>query len=135
MPKARTPTRAGEGQVRRHNPLSEDLVATGPLRTKSKKRKSRDDESIGESYVDAKSSRRILAIGRDLADEDKAERAGVEPNFAFTIDSRHDGHDDLEESNHDMDDEDSWGDEVAKIVEEVVRTHASAIYRDCCNPY
>jgi essential nuclear protein 1 len=82
--------------ARRHNPLAEDISTTGGLlRTKSStgKRKSRSDEDAnGDGYIDAPSSRKILAIAQDLADEDDEDRKAVAkaaaPNPAFAIDSR-----------------------------------------------
>src|ERR1700712_2752657 len=89
--------------ARRHNPLEDDIsTAGGRLRTKSitGKRKSRSDEDAkGDGYIDARSSRKILAIAQDLADEDAADHqtAGarlVSPtNAAFTFDSRFAGQD------------------------------------------
>jgi essential nuclear protein 1 len=81
---------------RRHNPLTEDIATSGGLlRTKSSngKRKSRSDEDVdGDGYVDAPSSRKILAIAQELVDEDDEERQAVAkaviPNPAFAIDSR-----------------------------------------------
>jgi essential nuclear protein 1 len=81
---------------RRHNPLAEDISTIGGLlRTKSStgKRKSRSDEDInGDGYIDAPSSRKILAIAQDLADEDdedqRAVAKAVAPNPAFAYDSR-----------------------------------------------
>jgi essential nuclear protein 1 len=82
--------------VRRHNPLADDISTTGGLlrtKTSTGKRKSRsDEEAIGDGYIDASSSRKILAIAQDLADEDnedrKAAAKAVAPNPAFTFDSR-----------------------------------------------
>jgi essential nuclear protein 1 len=83
--------------LRRHNPLADDLSPTAHLRTKSTtsntgKRKSRSFEENGDGYVDALSSRKILAIAQDLAEEDAAERdrniAAGAPNAAFGFDSR-----------------------------------------------
>src|SRR5271170_2388784 len=81
---------------RRHNPLAEDISTVGGrLRTKSitGKRKSRsEDNANGDGYIDAQSSRKILAIAQDLADEDAEDRRIVAkaagPNAAFSIDSR-----------------------------------------------
>ena len=84
---------------RRHVPLEDDIVAgSGRLRTKSitGKRKSRSDEdgvvNDEDRYVDARASRKILAIAQDLADEDTKERGGkakaVKKNEAFEFDSR-----------------------------------------------
>ena len=85
---------------RRHNPLEDDITSSGgPLRTKSitGKRKSRSDEDgpnkVSDGYVDARSSRKILAIAQDLADEDaaesraKAKAVDASPG-AFGFDSR-----------------------------------------------
>ena len=57
---------------RRHNPLEDDYLATGPLRSKAPKRKSKgdgedDERGNGENYVDSKASRKILSLGRELA--------------------------------------------------------------------
>jgi essential nuclear protein 1 len=89
-----TPTRA---ESRRHKPLADDLLPTTHLRTKpttstSGKRKSRSFEENGDGYIDALSSRKILAIAQDLVDEDAAERDKVRvtvvPNAAYGHDSR-----------------------------------------------
>jgi len=91
------PQTANRTACRRHNPLADDLSSTAHLRTKSTtpttgKRKSRSFEENGDGYVDALSSRKILAIAQDLAEEDAAERnkigAASAPNAAFTFDSR-----------------------------------------------
>ena len=82
--------------LRRRNPLAEDISTTGGLlRTKSStgKRKLRSDEDAnGDGYIDALSSRKILAIAQELADEDdedrKAVAKAVAPNPAFAFDSR-----------------------------------------------
>jgi len=81
---------------RRHNPLEEDITsAGGRLRTKSitGKRKSRSDENAqSDGYIDARSSRKILSIAQDLADEEAADQRAVAkaaaPNAAFGFDSR-----------------------------------------------
>lgn len=122
MPKATTPTLPGLRQARRHNPLSEDLVASGPLRTKAKKRKATTDERQDENYVDAKSSRRILDIGRALEEEARAEHPIQAPNTAFAFESRAGDDVDLEDEGQDHEDNDAWGDEDDEIVEEAVRT-------------
>ncbi|QKX60155.1 uncharacterized protein TRUGW13939_07298 [Talaromyces rugulosus] len=114
MPKATTP----RSTARRHNPLAEDILSSGHLRTtstsQSGKRKSRTDEdeaAAGDKFIDAKASRKILQIGQDLADEDEAERRaalgeGIEPvNKAFDFSSRFD------EDAQISDDEDKFGEE------------------------
>lgn len=79
MPKATTPT-ANRG-ARRHNPLEDDILATGILRNKPAKKGSRNgDEDEGQdAFVDSKASKNILRIGRELAEEENAERAGAAP--------------------------------------------------------
>ncbi len=104
--------------ARRHNPLVDDISTTGGLlRTKSitGKRKSRsEDEPQGDGYIDAQSSRKILAIAQDLADEDDEDRRAIAkaaaPNAAFVFDSRlgdkEDGAGDAQAENYD--DEEDW---------------------------
>ncbi|KAL9108079.1 MAG: hypothetical protein Q9227_007054 [Pyrenula ochraceoflavens] len=77
---------------RRHKPLADDIASIGHLRNKSTgKRKSRDGEN-GDGYVDAASSRKILHLAQDLADEDVATRIRKpdqdKPNTAFDFASR-----------------------------------------------
>ncbi|KAL8702460.1 MAG: hypothetical protein Q9201_004365 [Fulgogasparrea decipioides] len=103
--------------VRRHKPLSEDVVSTGPLREKSKKRKAKPDGNEG-SYVDSKSSRKILKIGQDLADEVQGETAVRALNPAFAFESRF-GDADEPTGEGQEDDEEAWGDEEEDVVEEV----------------
>lgn len=125
MPK--TPNSRAAAAARRHNPLAEDIVSAGHLRTQSSKKGKRrendeEDGENGERYIDAKMSRKILQIGQDLADEDAAEQKAVgstEPkvNTAFDFDSRFDDEEPM------SDDEDKFGDEewIDEEVEEVVR--------------
>lgn len=115
MPKAMTPkelARAG----RRHNPLEDDLTASGPLKAKAGKRKSRTEDNE-EKFVDSKSSRRILKIGQELADEEEAENQAAKPNAAFNFDSRFQDEDDEPEFGEE--DGEAWGDddEVPELVE------------------
>jgi essential nuclear protein 1 len=126
MPKTTTPTSPGLRQARearRHNPLSDDILATGVLRQKSGKRKSRPDEDDEARFVDPKSSRRILKIGRDLAEEDLQQRQEPRtalPNIAFSFESRFSG--DVEDIDEDLQyDSEVWADEEEEIAEEVVR--------------
>ncbi|OTB06360.1 hypothetical protein M426DRAFT_55438 [Hypoxylon sp. CI-4A] len=114
MPKATTPTSLR--QMRRHNPLEDDLVATGPLRAKAPKRKSKGgDDDEQENYIDSKASKKILRIGRELAEEvDVAPPRPPKESNAFGFDSRfdEDGEEDIYE------DEEVWGDDD-EIVEEI----------------
>lgn len=118
MPKATTPR--DERQVKRHNPLEDDILATGVLRTKPGKKRSKNSEDADESFVDSKASKNILRIGRELAEEDNASRTASAP--APTIDSfgynSRFGDEFPAEDGQAFDEEETWGDEE-EIVEEV----------------
>ncbi|KAI4103882.1 MAG: hypothetical protein LQ345_007308 [Seirophora villosa] len=103
-------------KAHRHNPLSEDLIATGPLRTKSNKRKSRpeDDES---RYVDNKSSKKILRIGQDLVDEVDGEERVPPPNPAFAFESRFGDEEEAAYSGP-YEDEEAWGNDEEDVIDE-----------------
>lgn len=126
MPKATTP-RSGAA-ARRHNPLADDIINAGHLRTKpSKKNKHRsrssDDEGDREHYIDAKMSRKILQIGQDLAEEEEAERraamgeTGGKTSSAFDFESRFEDEEQMSDDEDKFGD-DQWGDE--EEVEDVV---------------
>ena len=106
---------------RRHVPLEEDLNATGPLRHRSKKRKTRPEDD-GSGYVDSRSSRKILRIGQDLADEEQQQNEAAAPSSAFTFESRFGGAGELEKEEEEIGryDDEAWGDEEEDVVEEVV---------------
>ncbi|KAI9820303.1 MAG: snoRNA-binding rRNA-processing protein [Pycnora praestabilis] len=121
MPKTITPTSPGPRQGRRHNPLSDDLVATGPLKSTSGKRKSRRGDGEGDKVVDSRSSRKILKIGQELVEEEDQERwTSTIPNTAFGFESRF-GEDEDEDSEdgQNFNDDEAWGDEEEQMVEEV----------------
>ncbi|OJJ52989.1 hypothetical protein ASPSYDRAFT_62610 [Aspergillus sydowii CBS 593.65] len=114
MPKV-TSSRASAA-ARRHNPLAEDIIGTGHLRTdpgkKNKRRSKTDgDQEDEERFVDAKTSRKILQIGQELADEEDAEQkaargvTAAQPKSAFDFESR-------------FEDEDIFSDEDGKFNEE-----------------
>lgn len=97
MPPNQSSSTASRSAPRRHKPLADDLSPTAHLRAKSTttttgKRKSRSFEENGDGYIDALSSRKILAIAQDLAEEDDVQRAKIGavgvPNAAFAFDSR-----------------------------------------------
>lgn len=91
MPKATTPVSAS--RQRRHNPLEDDLTATGGvLKNKAGKRKSRTEDE--EAFADSKASRKILRMGQELADEDAEHNQAAAPNPAFDFESRFDIEDD-----------------------------------------
>jgi essential nuclear protein 1 len=112
MPKAATSV-AEARQLRRHNPLEDDLLATGPLRSKPSKRKSGKQEDSEGNYVDSRASRNILRIGQELADEEEETQRIPKPNTAFDFNSRFEDED--QEAGYE--DEEAWGDED-EVVEE-----------------
>ncbi|KAL2836209.1 Bystin-domain-containing protein [Aspergillus pseudoustus] len=114
MPKATSSRAATAG--RRHNPLAEDILSTGHLRTQPSKKdkrkaKAEQDQENAERFVDAKTSRKILQIGQELADEDAAEQTAVrgidagQGNSAFDFESR-------------FEDEDVYSDDEGRFNEE-----------------
>ena len=111
MPKALSP-KDFERQSRRHNPLEHDLAATGLLKNKPGKRKSRS-ENEEDKYVDSKQSRKILKIGQELTEEDQLETAAARPNPAFDFATRF-GEDEEEQYE---DDAEAWGDEEEEVEE------------------
>ena len=103
----------------RHIPLSEDIAATGSLRQKAKKRKSTVEDD-NDRYVDSRSSRKILKIGQDLADEVNEVFTVQTPNPAFAFNSRFGNKDDPAEVGKDDEEEEAWGDEDEDTFEEPV---------------
>ncbi len=117
MPKA-----TSSSQKRRHNPLEDDLVSTGVLKNREGRPSKRANKKQAEeqAYVDAKSSRKILAMSRDLIDEGELERGAqattTSAPSAFDFDpSRLEGGSDQEEE---FTNEEAWGDEE-DVVEEI----------------
>ncbi|KAF4982412.1 hypothetical protein FZEAL_1930 [Fusarium zealandicum] len=115
MPKATTP--AAARQTRRHNPLEDDITATGILKDKPSKKRSKPSNNGDENFVDDRASRTILRIGRELAEEENAGKAVPKPTVdTFGYDSRFD--DEAEEENKVYDDDEAWGDDD-DVVEEI----------------
>ena len=126
MPKV-TSSRASAA-ARRHNPLAEDIIGTGHLRTdpgkKNKRRSKTDgDQEDEERFVDAKTSRKILQIGQELADEEDAEQkaargvTAAQPKSAFDFESRFEDEDIFSDEDGKFNEE-QWDDE--EEIEEVV---------------
>jgi essential nuclear protein 1 len=116
MPKATTAAAFGR-QERRHNPLEDDLTATGILKSKSGKRKSRHEDEE-EKFVDPKASRKILRIAQELADDEESQQnvqQGEKINAAFDLTSRFESSEGDEQYE---DDGEVWGDED-EVVEEI----------------
>uniref|UniRef100_A0A4E9DLB8 Bystin n=1 Tax=Gibberella zeae TaxID=5518 RepID=A0A4E9DLB8_GIBZA len=116
MPKATTPT--AMRQTRRHNPLEDDITATGILKNKPSKKRSKGNDDEAENFVDDRASRTILRIGRELAEEENAGKpVAAKPTIDnFGYDSRFG--DEAEDENKVYDDDEAWG-EDDEVVEEI----------------
>jgi essential nuclear protein 1 len=124
MPK--TQKSPGGAQKMRHNPLSEDYVPSDSFfeqaqpAKRQKRSKKNDEEGDGPSYVDSKSSRKILEIGRELAEEADGENKTRRPpiaNPAFDFETRLGEDDDVEDPTTQYDDDEVWGDEEEEAEE------------------
>ena len=113
MPKATTPTTSHK---RRHNPLEDDLLATGLLKNREgrpSKREATKKQAEEQPYVDAKASRKILAMSRDLMEEEelqsgaKGKDGSALSAFDFDLARLEAGSDEEEEFAN----EEEWGDE------------------------
>ncbi|KAJ4376103.1 snoRNA-binding rRNA-processing protein [Neocucurbitaria cava] len=121
MPKAPKSPGARE---QRHNPLAEEYAPSDPWKNKPAKRQKRnkDDKEGEQNFVDSKSSRRILEIGRELEEEDEREnqvRRPKEANPAFDFETRLGEDDDGVEGEEGQfeDDEEAWGEEEDEVEE------------------
>lgn len=118
MPKATTPTSARQG--RRHNPLEDDIVATGILRSKPGKRKSKEADADQDNFVDSRASKNILRIGRELDEEEEASRPrpfAVAPADSFGYESRFGDEPEGAEAPVYGDEDEVWGDEDEQVEE------------------
>lgn len=132
MPKATTPTSARQG--RRHNPLEDDIVATGILRTKPGKRKSKDADADADrdNFVDSRASRNILRIGRELDEEEEASRprpSAPAPAGNFGYESRFGDEPEGAEGPVYGDEDEAWGDEDEQVEEIEVDPEDLETYR------
>jgi essential nuclear protein 1 len=121
MPKATTPVSTAR-QARRHNPLEVDVTASGPLKSKPEKRKSRHQDE-GDQFVDSKASRKILRIGQQLADEDEEQSNVQKPNPAFDFDSR------IEIEEEEYEEFEEWGTEEPDVEETELSPADRAMFR------
>ena len=134
MPKAKILSNSQKHQVRRHNPLSDDLRATGPLRTKPKRQESHEKDESGDDYIDSRASKKILEIGAGLAVEELENCQLEAPNPAFAFESRiregsRSDDEDGKAYGYDDDDDDAmWADED-EVVEQLVG-HSSTVKRN-----
>ncbi|KAF2123181.1 Bystin-domain-containing protein [Lophiotrema nucula] len=118
MPK--TPKSPGARDAR-HNPLTEEYAPSNPWKQKSaKRRKTSKDDAEEERFVDSRASRRILDIGRDLAEEDEQENQVRRPpaaNPAFNFETRLGEDYAVRAPTEPHDDEDVWEPEEAELGE------------------
>jgi hypothetical protein len=121
MPKA--PKSPGGQQ--RHNPLAEEYAPSDPWKQKAAKRQKRtkDDKDDEQKFVDSKSSRKILDIGRELEEEDERENQARSQkganNPAFDFETRM-GEDDVVEQEEVPtldDDDEAWGEDDDDVEE------------------
>ncbi|KAI2635935.1 Bystin-domain-containing protein [Xylaria nigripes] len=115
MPKATT-----SGAGRRRGLDEEYLVGSGILKNKPSKSKgkSQDSDDERENYIDARSSRKILDIGRQLAEEDVPVRRPQNTATSFGFESRFE--DGEHEASGSQDEEEAWADDDDdEIVEHV----------------
>jgi len=115
MPKA--PKSPGAAVQQRHNPLAEEYAPSDPWKSKPAKRQKRNkEEKEDDKFVDSKSSRKILDIGRELEEEDEREnrvqrQEGANP--AFDFESRMGE----EEAAHIEHDDEAWGEDDEEVEE------------------
>jgi essential nuclear protein 1 len=119
MPK--TPKSPGPREAQRHNPLTEEYAPSNPWKQKPAKRQKRNkDDAEEEHFVDSKASRKILEIGRDLAEEEERENQARRPptaNPAFDFDARLGEDDSADEPTAQYEDDEAWGDEEEEVEE------------------
>jgi len=112
------PSISSSRSARRHQSLENDILATGPLRAKPRKRNARP-EDVADNFVDSRSSRKILKIGQDLANEEREETLIPLPeaNAAFTLESRFDA-EGAEEDEDARQHGEEWLDNDEAVIEE-----------------
>lgn len=123
MPKVPRPAQS----IARQNPLAEEYSGAQSFKTKAPKKRSRKDDEDEDAVVGTKASRKILKIGRELADEDEEERRLSEaegvtvPNPAFAFESRlpHDVDSEDETEKYNDEGEEAWGEEEETFEVEV----------------
>ncbi|KAL1879410.1 hypothetical protein VTK73DRAFT_6942 [Phialemonium thermophilum] len=122
MPKATTPT-AGR-QNRRHNPLEEDILATGILKSKPSKSKRRQ-EGENANFIESKASKQILRLGRELVEEERIEsgataaaisRSAFDPSSARGLDF---GDSDEDEVTEGIYEDEAFGDQNDEVASEL----------------
>lgn len=109
----------------RHNPLAEEYAPSDPWKNKAPRRQKRnksDKEEDEQKYVDSKSSRKILEIGRELEEEDARENMARRPqkaNPAFDFETRmgEDVMDSGDDRNSDVEEEDEWAEDDEEVEE------------------
>ncbi|KAI1175042.1 Bystin-domain-containing protein [Nemania sp. FL0916] len=115
MPKATTPTSGRRRGLEEEYLVGSGLLKNRPSKPKSKSQRDSDDEHENH-FVDARASRKILDIGRQLAEEDAPARRteSTAAANAFGFDTRFD--DEGQAESYDDDDE-IWADDDEDIIE------------------
>ncbi|KAI1199036.1 Bystin-domain-containing protein [Nemania serpens] len=120
MPKATTPTSGRRRGLEEEYLVGSGLLKNRPSKSKSKSKQGSDDEREN-NFVDARASRKILDIGRQLAEEDAPARRTETTTTAsaFGFDSRYD---DGEQAGGDDEDE-VWADDDDDEIMEHMDVH------------
>ncbi|PHH60006.1 hypothetical protein CDD81_2210 [Ophiocordyceps australis] len=101
-------------QTRRHNPLEDDMMATGAYRNKpAKKRAKHGSDDDAQAFVDSQASKNILRIGRELAAEEQVMSEASDAVNPFALDSRFVIEGDTQDN--DWDDYETWGGEEEEV--------------------
>ncbi|KAI1431450.1 Bystin-domain-containing protein [Xylaria sp. CBS 124048] len=120
MPKATTPSSGHRRALDEEYLVGSGLLKNRPSKSKGKSRQD-DDEERENNFIDARSSRKILDIGRQLAEEDAPARQS-EPttSSAFGFSSRFEDAERAGSGSHDDEDE-AWAedDDDDEIIEHV----------------
>ena len=116
--------------TRQHHPLPEDIDNVGTFRATAHKRRKSGNEQGRQpdegDYVDSRSSRTILSMGRALAEESQVKTVRHETRaMAFTMESRFDD-DGLPSEDEGSPNELEWWKEEGEV-EEIVRL----VYMSC----
>ncbi|KAK4671096.1 snoRNA-binding rRNA-processing protein [Podospora pseudoanserina] len=102
---------------KRHNPLADDLVATGVLKNKPSKRKTKAEPEEGERYVDSRASKNILAMSRELLQEDEQQSEEEKGGERGAFDFNPSNFDSREQDEELYGEDETWGDEEEEVEE------------------
>ncbi|KAI0430610.1 Bystin-domain-containing protein [Xylaria sp. FL1042] len=112
MPKATTPNSGRRRALEEEYLVGSGLLKNRPSKSKSKSQEDEDEEREN-GFIDARASRKILDIGRQLAEEDAPVRRPARDTAAFGFDSRYES----EEHEGAYEEEELWADDDDDIIE------------------